>query len=269
MTGNQPTPVAAVPQVQSGKPIRLLLVNANTDDTITRRLVAEAVRLLPPRSVVTGATARFGPRYIASRAALAVAGHAVLDAFAEADRDVDAVLLACFGDPGLGALRELASVPVVGMAEASCRRAASGHARFSIVTGGVLWPAILDEYVVSLGLGERLASVRAVTPTGAQVALDPEGSREALMQQCVAAAREDGAEAILLGGAGLVGMAPRLAAGLPVPVYDSFEVSLAVAVAEVRARTTGPPSAAAPTASAAATETSGLGARLAALMTGR
>src|SRR5258708_19604635 len=76
-----------------------------------REIAGPGVTILP----VTG---RFGAPYIASRAAAAIAGHAALDALAEHVLDCDVVYLACFGDPGLAALKEVAPVPVVGMAEA-------------------------------------------------------------------------------------------------------------------------------------------------------
>src|SRR5262249_9733144 len=104
---------------------RLLLINTNTTETITTLLLDAARRMVDPSVTVTGVTARFGARYIASRSAYAIAEHAALDAYAEHGRDADAVIIACFGDPGLLALREIAPVPVIGMAEASSRLAAS------------------------------------------------------------------------------------------------------------------------------------------------
>jgi CheY-like chemotaxis protein len=105
--------------------MRILLINPNTSAHVTD-LVARHVRTqLDGRAELRAVTGRFGARYIASRAAAAIAGHAALDALAEHGADCDAVYLACFGDPGLLALRELSRVPVVGMAEAACREAAA------------------------------------------------------------------------------------------------------------------------------------------------
>ena len=59
----------------------------------------------------------------------------------------DAVVLACFGDPGLAALKEIAKVPVVGMADASILQACAMGNRFSIVTGGERWKSMLEEFV--------------------------------------------------------------------------------------------------------------------------
>lgn len=244
--------------------MRLLLVNANTDRDMTDRLVAQARALLPPGADVIGVSARFGSRYIATRAGYAVAGYAVLDAYAEAGERADAIVLACFGDPGLAALRELACVPVIGMAEAACRSAAKRFARFSIVTGGAGWPAMLDEYVTTLGLRDRVASIRAVQANGAQIATNPAENVAALARECRRAADDDGAQAVILGGAGLVGIAPAIVADVPVPVLDSF--AEAVSAASERASTPAGPAGGGATEPV---ETVGLGARLTALMTER
>ena len=87
--------------------VKLLLINANTTVGVTERLVEHARTLAGPEVEVVGATGRFGARYISSRAAVAVAAHAALDALAEHGEDADAVCLACFGDPGLAALKEI------------------------------------------------------------------------------------------------------------------------------------------------------------------
>lgn len=205
--------------------MRLLFINGNTTQSITDLIVREARRVARRDSDIVGVTARFGARYIASRAGFAVAGHAVLDAYAEHGQGADAIVIACFGDPALAALREVAPVPVTGMADAACRQAARDHGRFAIVTGGVAWPAMLTEFVHGIGLGDHLASVRAVAATGAAIAEDQHGARASLVEACRAAA-SDGAKAVILGGAGLAGIAPHIADQVPVPLVDGLVASV-------------------------------------------
>ncbi len=205
--------------------MRLLLINTNTSAAITDMLVAAARRIAGAGVDVKGATARFGGRYIATRATYAIAAHAALDAYAEHGEGADVVILACFGDPGLLALREVANVPVIGMAEAACLEAA-GRGRFAIVTGGAGWGPMLREFVGLLGLTDRLAGIRTVAPTGAEIAADPDGSRELLARACREAARDDGADVVILGGAGLVGIAERIAAEVPVPLIDGLAAAI-------------------------------------------
>ncbi len=101
--------------------MRLLAINPNTTAEVTARVVAAgkhshqaASRSLALR-VVSG-------RATSLRAVRGNCRHATLDAYAENGAGVDGVLLACFGDPGLHALRELAPCPVLGLAEAPASR---------------------------------------------------------------------------------------------------------------------------------------------------
>jgi Asp/Glu/hydantoin racemase len=217
----------------SGDNVRLTLINGNTSATITDLVVRYAREAAAPDTEITGFSARFGVPYIASRAGYAIASHAVLDAYAAYASNADAIVIACFGDPGIDAVREVASVPVVGMAEAGCR-AAAAQGRFSIVTGGERWIAMLTEYVGVLGLADRFVGVRAVAPTGAQIAADPQGSAAVLAQACRAAVEEDGAEIVVLGGAGLAGLSPRIAANVKAPLIDGLEAAITAAEKAVR-----------------------------------
>lgn len=209
--------------------MRILLINANTTAAITQRLVDIANGMAPTGVVFTGATGRFGARYIASRAASAIAAHAALDAWAEHGAGADAVLIGCFGDPGLDALREVAPVPVLGLADAAA--AAAGGRRFGVVTGGAAWKPMLEEFFASRGVGAQLAGVRTVAPSGGEIARDPEAALALLASACRASAEEDGAELVILGGAGLAGLAARLVGRVPVPVLCSVEEGVRAAIA--------------------------------------
>lgn len=210
--------------------MRILLINPNTSEQVTER-VARHARAVSDGIDIVPATGAFGARYISTRAAAAIAAHAALDALARHVDGCDAVLLACFGDPGLDALRELSPVPVVGMAEASCASACMMGQSFSIITGGILWKPMLEEFVSHIGLAGRLASVRCLPQSGGDMARDPEGSIAELAAQCHLAVEADGADVIILGGAGLAGFASHIAHGVPVPVLCSVEAGIRAAVA--------------------------------------
>ncbi|MFM7346388.1 MAG: aspartate/glutamate racemase family protein [Tagaea sp.] len=205
--------------------MRILLLNPNASPSITDLVAREAAKLARPGTELVPVTGAFGGRYIASRATFAVAEHAALDAWARHADGIDGVLLACFGDPGLAAIKELSPVPVVGLVEASL--AATVGRRFGIVTGGALWEAMLRESVTLAGAAGALASIRTVAPKGADIARDPEGSLDLLARACAACATEDGAETVILGGAGLAGLAPSLRPRVPVPLIDGLEAGMA------------------------------------------
>lgn len=218
--------------------MKLLLLNGNTDSALTTTLAGKAGTALA-RMGVTGvevvpATARFGARYISTRATATIAGHAVLDALAErigrANPDgFDAVAIGCFGDPGLDAAKELCPVPVTGMAEASLAVAMRWAPRIAFLTGGDAWVPMLEEFCLLRGFGRDRVIVRSVKPTGDMIARDPDGAL-ALLAESAGQAVEAGAGAVVLGGAGLAGLAALLAPALPVPVLDSLDCVLEEAV---------------------------------------
>lgn len=203
---------------------QLLVINPNTSGTVTALLQTHVQAAVGSQAEVRAVTARFGAPYIADEASYAVAGHATLDAWAAAlataAKPPDAVLIGCFGDPGLMALRESSPVPVTGLAEAAFREAAQ-QGRFAIVTGGARWGPMLQRLAHALGYAPSLAGIHTVAPTGAQLAADPVAARHLLTQACLDAVRQLDAQAVILGGAGLAGLAAGIQPFVPVPIVDS------------------------------------------------
>jgi allantoin racemase len=215
--------------------MRILLINPNTTTSITERMASYAGEVVGGAATFIPVTGRFGARYISSRAAAAIAGHAALDALAEHVPGCDTVYLACFGDPGLAACKELSPVPVIGMAEAACIEAAHDSRRFAIVTGGVLWKPMLEEFVATLGLSQQLAAVRTVAPTGGDIARDPDAALALLADACTACVKDDGADIVILGGAALAGLAERIQPDVPVPLLCSVAAGAKAALAAAQA----------------------------------
>ena len=230
------------PAVPIGR-MKLLLLNGNTNSAMSATLAGladNALTRLGRKGVeVVPATARFGARYIASRAAAAIAGHAVLDALAERiGRDnldrYDAAIIACFGDPGLEAAKELCLVPVIGMAEASLAVGLRWAPRVAFLTGGAAWVPMLEEFCLVRGFGRDRVLVRSVTPTGEMIARDPQGALS-LLAGAAGEAVAAGAGVVVLGGAGLAGLATQLAPALPVPVLDSLDCAIEEALSAAEA----------------------------------
>lgn len=200
---------------------RLLLINPNTSQGVTEKLARHVRAALGDSMAVEAVTASIGAAYIDSEASYAMATHATLEAYTDAPgAPPDAVLVGCFGDPGVFAVREVAKVPVIGLAEAAFIEGAA-RGRFAIVTGGARWAPMLERFARSIGYAPKMAGIRTVVPSGAQLAADPDGARRMLVQACAEVARETGADCVILGGAGLAGMAADIAPQVPVPVIDS------------------------------------------------
>jgi Asp/Glu/hydantoin racemase len=213
-------------------PPSLLLINPNTSASVTTLLEQAARRLasrLPQPPAVRAVTAPFGPRYITGEVGAAVASHAALEAYAAAVAQggpPSAVLLACFGDPGLFALRALSRAPVLGLAEASMR-AAAALGPFVVLTGGAAWVPMLQRLAQALPLPAPMLGVQALPHSGGEMAAQPEQAVAWLAEAGEQALRRwPDARALLLGGAGLAGLAAPLAGRLRVPVLDNVELAL-------------------------------------------
>jgi allantoin racemase len=218
--------------------MKLLVVNPNTTVEVTELLARRVRAAVGAAAEVEAITARFGAAYIASEASYVIAAHAALDACSahcDARGRPDAIVVGCFGDPGVFALREALALPVIGLAEAAMREAAT-HGRFAIVTGGAAWGPMLMRLARALDLADRLATVEIVAATGAELAANPERAVATLSDACARAAK--GVDTVVLGGAALAGMAEAIASTLmpplAVPLIDSVDAAARAALATLR-----------------------------------
>ena len=214
----------------------LLILNPNTSASVTALLeaTAQGIKLREGLAVrIRGATAGFGPRYITGEVGAAVAAHAALETYAAQAQQEGvpaAVLLACFGDPGLFALRALSPALVLGLAEVSMQ-AAARLGPFVVLTGGTAWIPMLHRLAQALPLAAPMLGVQAVPRSGGEMAAQPVQAVEWLAEAGAQALRRwPEAKALLLGGAGLAGLAAPLALRLPVPVLDNVEIALGEAL---------------------------------------
>ena len=99
-----------------------------------------------------------GPTSIESAADSVVAA-AEVAALVQALPDYDAYLIACFGDPGLDAARELTAAPVVGIGEAAYIAASLVAKRFGVITTLPRSIPALEEGIDALGLRSRCAGI--------------------------------------------------------------------------------------------------------------
>lgn len=209
---------------------RFLLINPNTNLLTTERLHTTLQPRLPDGVTLDVRTASFGAHYIACEASHAVAAHACLQTWAESrqaqPQPFAGVLIGCFGDPGLFALREVSGCRVTGLAEASFMLAAR-HGPFAIVTGGERWRPMLERLAQSLGYGSLLRHIETVAPSGATLQANPDMAMRCLAAACDQAAAQ-GVNSVILGGAGLAGYANGLRARCALPLIDSAEAGLEV-----------------------------------------
>ena len=199
--------------------MRLLVANANTTEAITELCAASARGAASAGTEIVAATPRFGPVVIATRAENAIAAHALLSLLAEHAGTVDGVLLAVSHDTALEAARQLLPCPVVGMTEAACLTACLLGGRFGLVTMGPV--ETYRERITQYGLAGRLAALRGIAATPQDAVRDPE-TVAIQLDAAIAEIVAEGADAVVLGGAALAGMGPRLQRNATVPLLDGM-----------------------------------------------
>ena len=111
------------------------VINPNTTWAMTEKIGDCARSVAAPGTVIEAVSPSMGPASIESHYDEALSVPGVLEEIAIGERDgIDGYVLACFGDPGLDAARELASGPVVAIAGASMKLATYLGRGFSVVT---------------------------------------------------------------------------------------------------------------------------------------
>jgi allantoin racemase len=214
--------------------MRILVVNPNTSASMTDRVRRELEAVKGRETELTVVNPTEGPAAIESAADEALAIPPMLALIRKAAPRHDAVVIACFSDPGLDQAREIVSIPVVGIEESSLHLAAQLGRRFTILTSRAARVPAKVEHVGRLGLSSRLASVRPLEMGVLEMDADPDRAVARILEVGSAAVREDGAEVIVLGCAGLAGHAAALGPALGVVVVDPSPVALATAEMLVR-----------------------------------
>ena len=214
--------------------MRIMIINPNTSISMTDHIREELMRLKRSDTELTVTCPDKGPETIESAYDEAFATPPTLGLVKKANVEgYDAVVLACFSDPGLHAAREISSIPVIGIEEASLHVAAMLGAKFSIMTPRKTRIAAKQEEVHIRGMDYFLASVRSLDLSVAETDADPEKTKQRIFDVATKAVQEDGAEVIILGCAGMAGYAPELEKKLKIKIIDPTAVALKIAEAIV------------------------------------
>lgn len=205
------------------------LLNGNSNESLTRHLAVLAEKHAP-EFLIEPDTVAAAPRYIGDPVTVARAAAAILDhaeqRFRQSDCPApDGVLLACFGDPGLGALRASLDVPVVAMLDASVATAIQLGRRFSILTAGGNWPAQITDILALTGTLNRCSGCAAMRDE----ALDDDEAvwRPALQADLDSIHARYPSDVIIVGGALAAGRAAFLRPPPGVRLVDGFAAALA------------------------------------------
>lgn len=210
----------------------LIVINPNSSMTVTAG-IDEAVDPLRSFGVpIRCLTLEDGPPGIESQiqADLTIAPMLSL---ASDQKDAAGFVIACFGDPGLHALRDQTTLPVVGIQEASVMTALTLGQRFGVIA---ILPASIRRHMRSfgaMGVLDRLAGDRALGLGVADLA-DASKSFAAMAQTGKRLRDEDGADVLIMGCAGMARHRRRLEDTVGLPVVEPTQAAAAMALGQIR-----------------------------------
>ena len=214
-----------------------MLINPNTTASMTAAIEASAAAVAGSDTVVEAVNPAQGPTSIESEDDERRCIPGLLDqvrlAIARPGKTrPDAYVVACFGDPGLDAVRRLVDVPVLGIAQAAMHAAALAAGSFSVVTSMSAtvprgWE-LAKSYTPSQCLGVYACDIPVLSIDSDPSTVGPIGDR------CEAALVADGSGAIVLGCAAMAKFAGPLTRRLGVPVIDGVVAATLLAEALVR-----------------------------------
>jgi allantoin racemase len=211
----------------STQSIRIKLINPNTTLSMTRNMVDCAQRLASPRTEIIGVSPDMGPPSIEGYYDEALATPGLLAEVIKGERTgCDGYVIACFGDPGLQAAREIARGPVVGIAEAAMHVASFIAPSFSVVTTlgrtcGMAWH-LAERY----GMKRFCRNVRAVEIAVLELEDPLSDARRRIIEECQRALDEDGSTAIVLGCAGMVDFSYAISEKVNAPVVEGVTAAV-------------------------------------------
>ena len=207
--------------------MKIKVINPNTTQSMTDKIRAAAEAVAAPATSIVAASPSMGPASIEGHYDEAISVLGVLDEVRRGEDDGCAgYVIACFGDPGLLAAREVARGPVVGIAEAAMHAATFVANQFSIVTTLDRTRDIARRLVHEYGMERRCLSIRATDLSVLDLEIPGGTARKMITEECWRAVKEDRAEAIVLGCAGMADLSVDLGRELGIPVVEGVTTAV-------------------------------------------
>ncbi|MBE0463240.1 MAG: aspartate/glutamate racemase family protein [Halomonadaceae bacterium] len=207
------------------------IINPNTTASMTQAIHHAAERQASTGTRLTASQPESGPVSIESHFDEVVSAVGVAQEVLKGEREggIDAYIVACFGDPGLLAARELTRAPVIGIAEAAFHLATLISTRFSIVTTlsrtGIIAEHLLEQY----GFRHHCRRIRAAEIPVLDLEHHPEVAFQRIVEECCRARDEDDIGAIVLGCGGMANLTQEISHEVGIPVVEGVSAALKLA----------------------------------------
>jgi allantoin racemase len=199
--------------------MQILVVNPNTTASMTRKIGMAASAVASKETEIVAVNPDFGPPSIEGYfdEVFSVPG---LIAEMQKVPDMDAYVIACFDDTGLEAARCFTDAPVIGIGEAAFHMASLIAGKFGVVTTLSRSISAIEHNLVKYGLASRCAKVRASDVAVLELEEPGSDAFHRISREIGKAIQQDGAEAIVLGCAGMADLAAALSQDHGIPVLD-------------------------------------------------
>ncbi|WNG81263.1 aspartate/glutamate racemase family protein [Mycobacterium sp. ITM-2016-00316] len=204
---------------------RIWVINPNTTRAMTSTIEVCARAVAAQGVDVTGVTSEFGPPSIESHYDEAMSVPGLLAAIQRGEAEgVDGYVIACFGDPGLDAARELATGPVIGIAEAAMQTASHLGRGFSVVTTLGRTMGRAADLAERYGMQRFCLGIHACDIPVLDLESDPMALKM-VTEACREAIEQDRSDAVVLGCAGMADMCRHISEEIGVPVVDGVSAA--------------------------------------------
>lgn len=211
--------------------MRLRIINPNTTRAMTLKIGEAARRVAAADTSIVATQPANGPVSIESHFDEAISAVGVVEEVLAGEQEAtDAYVIACFGDPGLLAARELTRAPVIGIAEAAFHAASLISTRFSVVTTLSRTAIIAEHLLEQYGFRHHCRRVRAAEIPVLDLEENGAAALSRIIEECRRARDEDGIGAIVLGCGGMADLTETISHEVGLPVIEG--VTAAVKLAE-------------------------------------
>jgi Asp/Glu/hydantoin racemase len=210
----------------------LIIINPNSSATVTAGIDAAMDPLRKFGIPIRCVTLAEGPAGIESQRQADLTIAPMLALAARHEPEALGFVIACFGDPGLHALRDATSLPVLGIQEAAVATALTLGQRFGVIA---ILAASIPRHMRAfgaMGVTQRLAGDRALGLGVAELA-EPGRTLEAMRRVGARLRDEDGADVLIMGCAGMAGYRATLEAELGLPVVDPCQAAAVMALGQI------------------------------------
>ncbi|WP_108837163.1 aspartate/glutamate racemase family protein [Tateyamaria sp. Alg231-49] len=209
----------------------LIVINPNSSQAVTDGIDAAVDPLRRFGIPIRCLTLAQGPPGIESQrqADLTIAP---MLALAADQQDAAGYVIACFGDPGLHALRDQTALPVVGIQEVSVMTALTLGQRFGVIA---ILPTSIPRHLRAfgaMGVLDRLAGDRALGLGVADLA-DESKSLAAMIATGKRLRDEDGANVLIMGCAGMARYRAPLQEATGLPVVEPTQAAVSAALGQI------------------------------------